>query len=93
LLYYVTRYGTKTPDQLSLHTNTPIYFIFGKESSGLPKKILEENKAHTIRIPASKNVRSLNLSNCVAILGYEYTKQNGYESLAIKEPHKPLFYD
>jgi tRNA (cytidine/uridine-2'-O-)-methyltransferase len=90
-LYYITRYGVKTPEKLSLRTRTPVYFIFGKESSGLSKKILEENKTRTIRIPASKNVRSLNLSNCVAILGYEYAKQNNYDSLSIKEPHKPIF--
>jgi tRNA(Leu) C34 or U34 (ribose-2'-O)-methylase TrmL len=33
----------------------------------------------------------LNLSNCVAILSYEYVKQNKYKNLCVKEPHKPIF--
>jgi tRNA (cytidine/uridine-2'-O-)-methyltransferase len=73
-----------------LLTNNSVYFVFGKESSGIDKKILQLNKKSTVRIPASKNVRSLNLSNCVAILGYEYAKQNKYTGLCKQEPHKPL---
>jgi tRNA (cytidine/uridine-2'-O-)-methyltransferase len=90
-IYYLTRYGIKTPDQLQLNTSNPTYFIFGKESLGIPKVILKDNREQTVRIPASENVRSLNLANCVAILGYEYVKQNKYKGLATKEPHKPLF--
>ncbi|GHU30473.1 hypothetical protein FACS1894166_00180 [Bacilli bacterium] len=90
-LYYVTRYGTTTPDQLKLAIKDDIYFIFGKESSGIPKDILLKHKKCTVRIPSSNSVRSLNLSNCVAIIGYEYVKQNDYVGLEVKEPHKPIF--
>jgi tRNA (cytidine/uridine-2'-O-)-methyltransferase len=65
--------------------------MFGKESTGISKDILKKNKNQTVRIPATKNVRSLNLANCVAIIGYEYTRQNEYHGLEKTEPHKPLF--
>jgi tRNA (cytidine/uridine-2'-O-)-methyltransferase len=89
-VYYITRYGTKIPNHLTFHMDIPTYFVFGKESSGIPKQILNHNKVHTIRIPTSINIRSLNLSNCVAIIGYEYVKQNKYKGLCQNEPHKPL---
>jgi tRNA (cytidine/uridine-2'-O-)-methyltransferase len=87
----VTRYGLKAPNELTLCASKQTYFIFGKESTGIPKNILSENKNCTVRIPTSDNVRSLNLANCVAIIGYEYTKQNEYQGLCKGEPHKPLF--
>jgi tRNA (cytidine/uridine-2'-O-)-methyltransferase len=90
-LFYLTRYGTKSPEQVKFSNKLDAYLIFGKESIGLPKELLKQNVANTIRIPASKNIRSLNLANCVAILGYEYMKQNGYVGLELEEPHKPLF--
>jgi tRNA (cytidine/uridine-2'-O-)-methyltransferase len=65
--------------------------MFGKESTGITKEILKKNKNQTVRIPATKNIRSLNLSNCVAILGYEYVRQNEYHNLEKLEPHKALF--
>lgn len=90
-IYYLTRHGINQPDQLHLNIDKPVYFIFGKESAGIPQRLLQQNKKQTVRIPASQNVRSLNLANCVAILGYEYAKQNKYQGLCLKEPHKPLF--
>jgi tRNA (cytidine/uridine-2'-O-)-methyltransferase len=74
-----------------MKTKEEVYVIFGKESVGINKDILIKNKENTIRIPSSDNVRSLNLSNCVAILAYEYLRQNKYEGLCLKEPHKPIF--
>jgi tRNA (cytidine/uridine-2'-O-)-methyltransferase len=64
------------------------YIIFGKESTGIDKQILKQNIEQTIRIPTSKNIRSLNVSNCAAILCYEYSRQNKYIGLETKEPHK-----
>jgi tRNA (cytidine/uridine-2'-O-)-methyltransferase len=76
---------------LTLEKGEYVYFIFGKESAGISKTVLEKNKDRTVRIPASVNVRSLNLANCVAIVGYEYVKQNQYDGLCLKEPHQSLF--
>ncbi|GHU51133.1 hypothetical protein FACS189459_6360 [Bacilli bacterium] len=65
--------------------------MFGKESTGIDKDILKLNEKNTIRIPSSKNVRSMNLSNCVAMVCYEYSRQNDFNGLELLEPHKPLF--
>ena len=49
-----------------------MFLIFGKESSGLPDEILEQNKEHCYRIPIlSDKIRSLNLANAVSIAVYE----------------------
>jgi len=88
-IYYITRYGLNKPNDFSYsETNDDIYFMFGKESAGIDKQILKENLSYTIRIPSSEHVRSLNLSNCVALISYEYIKQNNYQGLSINEPHK-----
>lgn len=50
-------------------------FVFGSESSGLPTAILEQYREQTLRIPIRPQVRSLNLSNSVAIAAYEALRQ------------------
>ena len=47
------------------------YIMFGKESAGIPEEILVENEEMCIRIPMLEQIRSLNLSNSVAIVLYE----------------------
>ena len=89
LLYYITRYGKNLPTKIKKPSSKQdIYLIFGCETKGLPKKILQNNINRTIRIPISKNIRCLNLSNCVAILVYQIVIKIGYKNLAIFEPHK-----
>ena len=51
------------------------YIMFGKESAGIPEEILLENKDTCIRIPMLSDIRSLNLSNSVAIVTYEALRQ------------------
>ncbi len=58
-----------------------IYFVFGKESQGLPEPLLEANYEKCIRIPMRGYVRSLNLSNSVAVVVYEALRQLGYPDL------------
>lgn len=86
--YFLTRYGNKTPDQFKYDRKKNIYFIFGKESTGIPKNILQKHLNKCIRLPMSDNVRSLNLSNSVAIMIYEYLRQNNYEGLFKYEVQK-----
>ena len=57
------------------------YIMFGKESAGIPEEILVENQETCIRIPMIGEIRSLNLSNSVAIVLYEALRQNGFEDL------------
>lgn len=57
------------------------YIMFGKESAGIPEEILVENEENCIRIPMLPTIRSLNLSNSVAIVLYEALRQNGFEHM------------
>lgn len=58
-----------------------VYLFFGKESKGLPEKLLFENKDTCVRIPMMDEARSLNLSNSVAIAVYEVLRQWDYPDL------------
>ena len=59
------------------------FIVFGKETKGLPKDIIEENSENWIRVPMRdvEKARSLNLSNTVAIVVYEALRQIGYPGL------------
>jgi tRNA (cytidine/uridine-2'-O-)-methyltransferase len=57
------------------------YFVFGRETAGLPKKLLDENRDSWLRIPMfNPQARSLNLSNCVALVLFEALRQQGFRS-------------
>ena len=87
--YYLTRYGKKPHtsfDYCDVLEN--IYLIFGKESTGIPKDILQKDLDHCLRIPMNDNIRALNLSNSVAIMLYEVLRQQNYRNLLTKEPFK-----
>lgn len=87
--YYFTRYGKKPHSSFNYNNDDKdIYLIFGKESTGIPKEILKNDLDKCMRIPMTDNVRSLNLSNCVAIVLYEVLRQNDYFDLLRVEPHK-----
>lgn len=58
-----------------------IFLVFGKETKGLPEDLLRENYSDCIRIPMLENMRSLNLSNSVAIIAYEVLRQFGFENM------------
>lgn len=57
------------------------YIMFGRESAGIPEEILVEYEPTCIRIPMLDTIRSLNLSNSVAIVLYEALRQNGFEGM------------
>ena len=87
--YYLTRYGKKP--HTSFDYSNPkenIYLVFGKESSGIPKEILRNDLDRCMRMPMTKDVRALNLSNTVAIMVYEVLRQQNYNDLLTKEPFK-----
>lgn len=91
--YYFTRYGKKPHTTFDYSDNNKnIYLIFGKESTGIPKEILKNHLDRCMRIPMTQNVRSLNLSNCVAIVLYEVLRQQEYNDLLRCEPHKGADY-
>ena len=88
--YYVTRYGKKAPSEFDYtkDRNNDIYLVFGKESTGIPKQILADHMDRCIRIPMVKDARSLNLSNCVALMSYEVLRQLDYPGLSHTESIK-----
>ena len=85
--YYFTRYGHKPHTSFDYsNTKENLYFIFGKESTGIPKEILKKDLEHCMRIPMTANVRALNVSNSVAIVIYEALRQQDYNDLLKDEP-------
>ena len=59
------------------------YIMFGKESAGIPEEILRTNKEGSIRIPMNPMIRSLNLSNSVAIVLYEALRQQDFANMQL----------
>lgn len=57
------------------------YIVFGPETRGLPEEYILENFENAVRIPMRENIRSLNLSNAVAIVAYEVERQLKYLNL------------
>jgi len=87
--YFATRYGHRPHTSFNYSdASENIYFIFGKESTGIPREILLPYLDTCMRIPMTDNVRALNLSNTVAIVVYEALRQQNYPNLFMEEPHK-----
>ena len=88
-IYYVTRYSNKVYSSFDYSNIVEdIYFMFGRESTGIPHDILKENIDKTCRIPMTISARSLNLSNCVALVLYECLRQRKFYGLATYETIK-----
>ncbi|WP_163652285.1 tRNA (uridine(34)/cytosine(34)/5-carboxymethylaminomethyluridine(34)-2'-O)-methyltransferase TrmL [Listeria sp. PSOL-1] len=70
------------------------YFIFGKETTGLPKELLQKYEKTALRIPMTDKIRSLNLSNTAAIIIYEALRQQHFGKLDV-DPHyeQQIFHD
>ena len=66
--YYCSTKGQKAHSEVEYPLEKELYFVFGKESYGLPEPLLKENYDRCIRIPMKGFVRSLNLSNAVAVV-------------------------
>jgi len=78
-LYYFT---TKAPRSYAqVHYPDEVYLVFGKESAGLDEAILAAHPDRCLRIPMREAIRSLNLSNSVAIAAYEWERQRTFEGL------------
>jgi tRNA (cytidine/uridine-2'-O-)-methyltransferase len=60
------------------------FFVFGKETKGLPEDLLHDNYENSIRIPMRTSLRSLNLSNSVAVVLYEALRQRDFFDLQLE---------
>ena len=88
-VHYITRYGFKAPSEVDFsNVDEDVFVMFGKESTGIPKNILKQDLERCYRLPMKEDTRSLNLSNCVAIVVYEILRQQNYISLARYESIK-----
>ena len=65
------------------------FIMFGRESAGIPDEVLRQNLSHCIRIPMRGTLRSLNLSNSVAIVLYEAMRQTEFQDLLEISPYFP----
>ncbi len=75
-------FSTKAPRcYTDIDYPSPCYLIFGKESAGIPETILKKNLERCVRIPMRESLRSLNLSNSVAIAVYEVLRQRNFAGL------------
>jgi len=82
--FFITKFGQKN------HTNfdysdleKDYFFVFGRETNGLPDEVIENNMDRCLRLPMTDKVRSLNLSNTAAILVYEALRQQNYPGLEL----------
>lgn len=80
--YFLTKHGKQPHTSFDYSNRTKdLFFVFGKETSGLPEEVLTRYKEHCLRIPMNDHIRSLNLSNTAAILIYEALRQQDYPEL------------
>ena len=78
-IWYATTKAKKSYTEVSFGADD--YIMFGKESAGIPEEILVDHEENCIRIPMLPQIRSLNLSNSVAIVLYEALRQNEFQNM------------
>ena len=81
-IYMATTKGRHVYSDVSYEPDC--FIMFGKESAGIPEEILVDSQETAIRIPMNKNIRSLNLSNSVAIVLYEALRQNNFFDMQLE---------
>ena len=81
-LYYATTKAQHIYTEVSYEPDC--FIMFGKESAGIPEEILVQHPSECIRIPMIGEMRSLNLSNSVAIVLYEALRQNAFSGMNCK---------
>ncbi len=79
--FYCTTKGRTVHSEAQFPTDRPVFIVFGREDKGLPEELLHANPDSCIRIPMRPTLRSLNLSNSVAVVAYEVLRQWDYPDL------------
>lgn len=79
VLFMATTKARNTYTEVSYPDNA--YIMFGKESAGIPEEILVDYEETSVRIPMNEDIRSLNLSNSVAIMLYEALRQHDFAQM------------
>ncbi len=78
-IYYFTTKGKHLYSDVRYPDN--VFIMFGKETKGLPEELLRQHPNHCVRLPMRNGLRSLNLSNTVAVAVYEILRQGAFEGL------------
>ena len=80
-MFFVTTKGKEVYSDIDVKDSKEVFLLFGKETKGLPEDLLLKYIDKTIRIPMRETLRSLNLSNSVAIVAYDVLRQTNFNSL------------
>ena len=80
-MFFATTKGKQVYSDVNYSDMEEVFLVFGKETKGLPEDILLKYIDQTIRIPMRETLRSLNLSNSVAIVVYDIFRQKNFEGL------------
>ena len=80
-MFLVSTKSKHTYSEIEYNKYDEVFFLFGKETKGLPEDLLKKYIDKAIRIPMKQGLRSLNLSNSVAIVVYEALRQNDFNDL------------
>ncbi|MEI3607133.1 tRNA (uridine(34)/cytosine(34)/5-carboxymethylaminomethyluridine(34)-2'-O)-methyltransferase TrmL [Pseudogracilibacillus sp. SE30717A] len=79
IFYYIENFGTKYYSDFDYsNKEEELFFVFGRETNGIPKELIEGKEDYCLRIHMTDQVRSLNLSNSAAIIIYEALRQQGF---------------
>ena len=81
LIWYFSTKAPRAYTDVSYAGRDEVYLMFGKETKGLPESLLHAHPQTTVRIPMRPDLRSLNLSNAVAVAVYEALRQDGFAGL------------
>ncbi|WGI36260.1 tRNA (cytidine(34)-2'-O)-methyltransferase [Mesomycoplasma lagogenitalium] len=91
-IFYITRYGQQTYADINFKKEkefqNDIFLMFGTESTGIPKQIMQKDLNACLRIPMVKENRSINLANSVVLVAYEVMRQLNFENLSLYEVQK-----
>ena len=80
-MFFVTTKGKHIYSEPNYKEMDEVFMLFGKETKGLPEDTLKKYIDKTVRIPMRETLRSLNLSNSVAIVAYDIMRQKEFENL------------
>ena len=80
-MFFVTTKGKNVYSDVQYSEMEEIFILFGKETKGLPENVLKKYLEKTVRIPMRETLRSLNLSNAVAIVAYDIFRQCNFYNL------------
>ncbi|MER2110279.1 MAG: tRNA (uridine(34)/cytosine(34)/5-carboxymethylaminomethyluridine(34)-2'-O)-methyltransferase TrmL [Desemzia incerta] len=89
-LFLVSKFANRTYSEVDYtDTEKDYYFLFGKETTGLPEEFMRAHEDECIRLPMNdEHVRSLNLSNTAAIMIYELMRQQSFNGLELQHHYE-----